>query len=122
VVSISAAPSAGWQFVNWSGDVADTNSANTTVIINSNKTITANFSRIMYGISIAVIGNGTTTTALGSYSYPAGTVVNITATPETGWQFSHWSGDASSTVSPVAITMTGNRNRGNQERYPVYSD
>ncbi|MCJ7811748.1 hypothetical protein MUP95_00300, partial [bacterium] len=43
VVAITAAPTAGYQFVNWTGDVEDPNSANTTVTMNGNKTITANF-------------------------------------------------------------------------------
>ena len=43
VVNITATPSAGWQFVNWTGDVISPNSVTTVVIINSNKTIIANF-------------------------------------------------------------------------------
>jgi hypothetical protein len=43
-----------------------------------------------YNLTMAVNGNGTTTPAVGSYSYPAGTVVNITATAGGGWQFVNW--------------------------------
>jgi len=44
VVSVSATPASGWQFVNWTGDaVANSSSASTTITMNGNKTITANF-------------------------------------------------------------------------------
>jgi len=43
LVGISATPCAGWQFAGWTGDVADTNSPTTTVTMNSNKVVAANF-------------------------------------------------------------------------------
>ncbi|MGE4413339.1 MAG: LruC domain-containing protein, partial [Candidatus Caldatribacteriota bacterium] len=46
VVNISAVAAAGYEFVNWTGDVADANSSSTTVTMNSNKTVTANFKEI----------------------------------------------------------------------------
>ncbi|UCG54455.1 MAG: hypothetical protein JSV32_07705, partial [Dehalococcoidia bacterium] len=39
-------PAAGWEFSNWTGDVADPNSTATTVTMNANKTVTANFTTI----------------------------------------------------------------------------
>ena len=42
IVSVEAKPDAGWQFKNWSGDFNST-SNKTTIIMNSNKTITATF-------------------------------------------------------------------------------
>jgi len=47
VVPISATPAAGYHFVNWTGDVANSNSASTTVTMNANKTVTANFKSII---------------------------------------------------------------------------
>lgn len=47
VVSMIATPDDGWEFDIWSGDVSDPTSATTTVTIDSDKTITANFSEIM---------------------------------------------------------------------------
>jgi len=43
VVNITATPDAGYEFVNWTGDVADPNSATTTVTMNADKTVTARF-------------------------------------------------------------------------------
>ncbi len=67
-------------FVNWTGDVADPTSASTSVTMNGNKTVTANFSQITYTLTMAVAGNGNTTPVVGAYSnYNYGYVVNIMA-------------------------------------------
>ena len=42
-VSISAIAASGYEFVDWTGDVADPNSATTTVTMDADKTVTANF-------------------------------------------------------------------------------
>ena len=44
VVSITAIPDEGWQFDGWSGDVTDPQLTMTTLIVTSDKTITADFS------------------------------------------------------------------------------
>ncbi len=43
-VTITATAASGWQFDNWTGDVANPNSATTTVTVDASKTVTANFS------------------------------------------------------------------------------
>jgi hypothetical protein len=55
VVDISALPSAGNVFDSWSGDVASSGLANTTVIMNTSKTVTANFAEAPVG-SIIYLG------------------------------------------------------------------
>jgi len=42
-------------------------------------------------------------------SYAPNDVVTLTATPDTGSEFLGWSGDASGTENPLAVTMTGNK-------------
>ena len=47
VVTLVATPDTGYQFVNWTGDVgtvANVNAASTTIAMNGNYSITANFS------------------------------------------------------------------------------
>ncbi|MBI4761641.1 MAG: choice-of-anchor Q domain-containing protein [Chloroflexota bacterium] len=44
-----------------------------------------------------------------SGGYTAGSVVQLTATPGTGYAFSNWSGDVSGTTNPVAIVMDGSK-------------
>lgn len=110
VVNISATPDAGWQFVNWSGDAANPNSATTTVTMNANKAVTTNFNQITCTLTVAANGSGSTIPAVGTHLYPTGTVVNIAATPDTGWQFVNWSGDvADSTSANTTVAINADK-------------
>ena len=110
-VNITTTPASGWSFAGWSGDASG--SANPiTVTMNSNKTVTANFTQtpVTYALTISVVGNGTTSPVAGTYNYASGMAVQITATPSAGWVFSHWSGDANGTSNPINTTMSSNKN------------
>lgn len=113
VVDITATPDDGWVFLNWTGDVANPNSSSTTVTMNSNKTVTANFvleSLVEYTLTILTNGNGSTNPAAGEHKYTSGTVVNITATPADGWLFQIWTGDvANPNLAGTTVTMNGNK-------------
>ena len=64
VVTITALASAGSHFVNWTGDVgtiADVNAASTTITMNGNYAITANFAVDTYTLTYTVVGSGTIT-------------------------------------------------------------
>jgi uncharacterized repeat protein (TIGR02543 family) len=41
-------------------------------------------------------------------TYAAGTVVTLTAVPQTGYRFTGWSGGATGTTNPVTVTMNAN--------------
>jgi uncharacterized repeat protein (TIGR02543 family) len=41
--------------------------------------------------------------------YASGTVVTLTATPNAGYIFTGWSGDASGSANPTTVTMNGNK-------------
>ena len=45
IVQLTATADAGWQFDNWTGDVAEANAASTTVTMDADKTVTANFAQ-----------------------------------------------------------------------------
>ncbi|MBT9165954.1 MAG: hypothetical protein DDT25_00617 [Chloroflexi bacterium] len=66
---------------------------------------------VQYTLTMAVIGSGTTTPAVGVHTYAAKRVVDITATPAAGWQFVNWTGDvatvANVNVASTTITMNG---------------
>jgi hypothetical protein len=45
----------------------------------------------------------------GGTQYTSGTAVTLTATPVVNYEFGYWSGGASGNVSPVVVTMSGNK-------------
>ncbi len=120
VVSISATPVSGYKFKNWTGDVADPNSATTSVTMSGNKTVTANFERIQYTLTMQVnqTGWGTTTPPTGDHLYYSGDIVSILATPEPGYRFVNWTGSvANPNSASTTVSMTSNKTvRANFER------
>ena len=62
--TITASPNAGYHFVNWTGDVstvANVDAASTTVTMNSNYTIAANFAINTYTLDYAAGADGSLT-------------------------------------------------------------
>jgi uncharacterized repeat protein (TIGR02543 family) len=106
VVSINATPNAGYRFDGWTGEVGDASSANTTVTMDSAKTVIANFSQITHTLTIEVKGAGSVTPSPGDHTCIEGSWINIIATPDTGYQFDSWTGDvgdASSANTTVTV-------------------
>jgi lysyl endopeptidase len=111
VVTLTAVPASGWQFDGWSGDLTGTTNP-TTITMNSNKTVTATFSEVtvtQYTLTVNTVGQGTVTLNPPGGTYNEGTVVTLTATPSSGWQFDNWSGDLSGTQNPITITMNDDK-------------
>ena len=111
VVTLTATPAAGFQFSGWSGDLSG--SANpTTITMSANRTVTATFTPIGPGpftLSVSVTGSGTVSRSPNQATYPAGTVVTLSATAGAGFRFVNWSGDLAGTANPATITMNANR-------------
>ena len=61
-----------------------------------------------YNLSVTTDGSGSVSPSSGSYL--SGTAVSVTATPNSGYEFIQWSGDASGNSNPVSVTMTSNKN------------
>jgi 5'-nucleotidase/UDP-sugar diphosphatase len=76
----------------WTGEVTITKAYTDNTITASHGGITgpSNDFDVDYTLTMAVNGIGTTTPAVGSHNYAAGTVVPITATPDNEWQFVNW--------------------------------
>jgi len=119
VVNLVATPSSGYQFVNWTGNVstiANVNAAITTITLNGDYSITANFEAIpagQYSLAIASSGCGyVNTPGEGIFNYDKGTVVELMANIVGDNAFVEWTGDVS-TIADVkdattTITMHGN--------------
>lgn len=61
-----------------------------------------------YKISISKNGKGTVVAAPSAASYPAGTVVTLTATPDPGSPWNGWAGACSGTAKTCSVTMNAN--------------
>lgn len=111
-VTMTAAANSGYTFSSWTGD-ASGSSSTVTITVDSNKTVTANFnqnaSTYTLNTSVSPSSAGTVTKNPGQTYYSAGTQVALTATANSGYVFSNWSGDISSTTNPVTVTMNSNQ-------------
>jgi hypothetical protein len=108
-VTLTATANTGWSFASWSGDASGTTNP-TIVNMTSNKAVTATFTQNTYTLTITVnpVGSGSVNlNNSGPYHY--GDIVQLTAVPTIGWSFANWSGDASGTISPTSVNMTGNK-------------
>jgi len=61
---------------------------------------------IYYTVTLSV-DNKSRGSVSGGGTYAAGTLVSISATPNNGWYFSHWSGGYSGTDNPHSFTLIG---------------
>jgi hypothetical protein len=78
--------------------------------VHANQTIAASFALDTYTLTISKTGSGTVTADPDQPDYNAGQVVLLTATPDAGWNFLNWAGDATGTSSAIFVTMNGNKN------------
>jgi hypothetical protein len=112
VVNLIAVAENGYRFANWAGDVstvADPEAAATTITMNDNYFITANFYEITgtcCTLTLGVSGNGSTSPSVGQHTYAAGTVVPITAAPAAGYRFISWTGSVGTVANVIAATTT----------------
>jgi len=112
LVSLTAVPSAGYQFSSWSGAASGTTNP-LSITMNANKSITANFSPVgttTYSLTVTTNGSGSVSKSPDQTTYNSGSNVTLTAIPATGYKFNGWSGSASGTINPLTVSMTSNKN------------
>jgi alpha-tubulin suppressor-like RCC1 family protein len=131
VVDLVAEAQTGYQFVKWTGDVdtvADVNAASTTITVDDDYSIEAEFAAIppvQHNLATSSTAGGSITTpSEGTYTYDEGMVVHLVAEAEEGYQFVAWTGDVSTIenvhAAHTAITMRGSYSIGASfERIPV---
>ena len=114
-VSLVAEHDEDYLFDKWTGDVetiADVNSASTTITMDGDYSVTANFAVKQYSLIIhSTEGGSVTTPGEGASTYDDGTVVNLIAQPDEGYQFIGWTGNTSTVAdidaAQTTITMNG---------------
>ena len=120
-VELTAMANAGYAFSHWSNDASGSDNP-LTVVMDSAKTVTANFIQ-NYTLTITTTGTGTGTVTSNdggincgtncSVDYAEGTDVILSALAEPDSVFSGWSGDVPEgheNDSPLTVTMDQNRN------------
>jgi hypothetical protein len=117
VVNLVAVPASGYRFVNWTGNVgtiANVNAAATNITMSGNYSITANFVAV-YDLTISsTAGGNVTTPGEGAFTYDDGTVVNLVATPASGYRFVNWTGNVG-TIGNVTAAATNITTNGDYE-------
>lgn len=102
VVTISATPLSGWQFLQWLGDLAGTSSS-TTAQVSGNLCAQALFGTTL---TVAAAGNGAIVLDSSPPFYPYGTVVRLTAVPAAGNHFGAWGNAGTGTNNPLYSMVT----------------
>ena len=114
---VTARPSTGYEFEQWTGDVADVPDVTESilyVVMTDSKSITAVFvesSLKGYKIAVAVqpSGSGTITLSPKQTRYSKNDQVSITASAKEGYVFSHWEGDLTGTSQSTTLVVDGNK-------------
>ena len=106
-VAINATSAAEYVFQSWSG--ATGLSSSTSLVMSSDKSVTANFIKKKYALTTTVEGEGTVNEKVikagAATDYNSGTIVELTATPSDEWLFVEWTGDVTGTENPTQITI-----------------
>jgi len=125
-ISLTATPGEEFLFDSWSGAATGT-SSNVSLIMDANKTVTANFIKKKYALNVMVEGEGTVSEKVikvgAATDYNSGTVVELTAIPSDIWEFKEWKGDVTGTENPTQITIDKAKNvTAVFEQLPFYLD
>jgi len=113
-VPITTAAEAHYHFTAWTGTavdagkVANPSLASTTVTVDGDYSLQANFAIDTYTLTVNAT-NGSVSCDPTKPAYTHGETVTLQAIPKTGYQFTGWSGDLSNNTNPVTITMDGNK-------------
>lgn len=102
-ITITATPDEGYEFTGWEG--VDSEEASLTITLNEDQTLNALFSPVvsLFTITVTAAEGGSVSTAGGTFE--EGTEIEITATPEQGYEFSGWVGN-DSVETTLSITLS----------------
>ncbi|MEM3579656.1 MAG: PKD domain-containing protein [Candidatus Bathyarchaeia archaeon] len=113
-VQLTAPAVAGYTFQYWDVDGASQGSGVNpiTVVMNAPHTATAHYTAVVptYKLKIETTVGGTTNPAPGTYTYAAGSLVQVTAIPSNGYVFDHWELNGTNVGTATTYTVTMNNN------------
>ncbi len=102
-------PEPGYQVANVIADGSPVGALTSFTFTNVNvdHTLTAAFTQIEYTLTVTTVGSGSVTATPSQSTYHYGDLVQLAATPASGWSFSGWSGDFYRTTNPINIIING---------------
>lgn len=110
VTLTAAATAPGYNFAGWQGDVTGTENP-VTVPVTKNMVVTALFAqKFTVTTSASPVEGGTVTVSPQQDTYDPGTQITVTASSNTDYTFTGWSGDLSGTELSKVTTVNGNLN------------
>ena len=111
-VVLNATPSAEYTFFAWSG--VSGSSTSTSIVIDSDKAVTAVFTKKRYALNISIEGEGEVNEKIikagVSTDYNSGTIIELSASPAIEWIFVEWKGDFSEVENPTQISIDKPKN------------
>ncbi len=113
LVQLTATANAGYTFTNYTeGTTILSTNSGYQISMTSNRVIVANFTQNAYTLTLNVnpSGGGTVSKTPNQATYTLGATVQISATANSGYTFTGWTGDTTGTTSPLTITMRSNKN------------
>jgi hypothetical protein len=111
--TVTASPNAGYTFTNWTenGNVVSTN-RNYTFTVTANRTLVANFQAQPQNYTVTVSANPTNGgNVTGGGTYQQGQSCTVTATTNTGYNFTNWTENGNVVSTQANYTFTVNSNR-----------
>jgi arabinoxylan arabinofuranohydrolase len=98
----------GYKFSSWSGDLTGS-AVPGKIIMNSNKSVTANYVSVPTYKITADAKNGIIELNPPGGVYEEGTIVTIKAKQDFGYKFTGWTGDISDTKNPVSVVVNADK-------------
>ena len=111
-LKLTAEPADGFVFERWEGDVSGANNP-VSVVLDTDKAVTAVFSRKEYDLTVEVEGEGSVNETVVSQPkspYEHGTTVRLRAEPDWGWHFVEWQGAVTGSNNPETIVVDEAKN------------
>ncbi|OEU70023.1 MAG: hypothetical protein BA864_07140 [Desulfuromonadales bacterium C00003093] len=117
-VALKAVPASGYEFSHWVGNVANANSAETSIFMNNSAQIVAVVFIAQNSVTVNFAGSGsgnvtlsdgadscTVYTSGGSCSFADNSTLSLTASPGSGSAFTSWSGVDSATAGVATLAV-----------------
>jgi len=85
------------------------NNSTGNVNVDGDESVDVTLTRKTYTLTVNTVGEGTVTKNPDKATYTHGEIVQLTASPSSGWDFDSWSGDPTGSANPINIIMTENK-------------